>query len=221
MQDEMSTPIQESEGLEIVCIGSFNPKIFHPAWFRNFEIITEADMQESTVRMVSSDVADIEMKGIRIQCLKERFTAGTADPTRYEMMQDWVLLIFSMLPHIPLTMLGINSLVHYRLIDDVDRWHRIGHRLAPKDVWEQMFMKPGLLSLTTQCERTDGFEGNIHVTVEPSVQFRPGLFVKTNHHFQPSKQQDIATFAKFLEAAWKTGRDEAKRVASKIFEQIK
>jgi hypothetical protein len=217
----MNTPSQESEGLEVICVGSFNPKIFHPAWFRKFEIISEADMQDAVVRMVSSDVADIEMKGIRIQCVKEKLTAGTSDPTRYEMMQDWLLSIFSLLPHIPMTMLGINSLVHYRLFDDVDRWHRIGDRLAPKDLWTQLFAKPGLLTLTTQSERTDGFEGVINVTVEPSIQFRPGVFVRTNHHFQPTKPQEIKAFTNFLETIWQTARDDAKRVAAKIFEEIK
>src|SRR5258707_1880028 len=102
----MNNPRLEAEGLEVNMVGSFNPKIFHPAWFGKFDVITEADLQESTVRIVSNDIADIEMRGIRIVCMKDRLSIATTDPTRYEMMQDWLLLIFGLLPHIPLMSLG-------------------------------------------------------------------------------------------------------------------
>jgi hypothetical protein len=217
----MSIPIQEAEALEIVSLGSFNPKILHPAWFQKFDIITEADLQESTVRVVSNDVADFEMKGIKIQCLKERLSIGTGDPTRYEMMQDWLLMIFTLLPHVPVTSVGINAAVHYRIANDTERWHRIGHHLVPKELWVKLFREPGMRSLTMECRRNDEFEGAIYVTVEPSIQFTPGLYVRTSHHFQPSKQQDVSGFADFIIKTWKTAREEAKRVAEKIFEEIK
>jgi hypothetical protein len=168
------------------------------ARFQKFEVITEADLQESSVRIVSNDVADIEMRGIRIVCLKDRLSIGTHDPSRYEMMQDWLSLIIVLLPHTPVTALGINPYVHYRMANDTERWHRIGHKLAPKKIWEELFTDPGMQRLTIKCPRTDKFEGAIYVTVEPSVRFIPGLYVLVNHHFEPSIKDDITVFSNFF-----------------------
>jgi hypothetical protein len=45
------------------------------------------------------------------------------------MIHDWLLKIFQLLPHIPLTALGINLGAHYRLSD----------ALAPKElIWDEL-----------------------------------------------------------------------------------
>jgi|HubBroStandDraft_6_1064221.scaffolds.fasta_scaffold794539_1 hypothetical protein len=113
----MNVPESEAEGIEIVLLGSFNPKIFHPAWFRRYDLINEADVEESTVRLVTNDISDIEIRGIRSVCVKDRMSLGSSDPSRYEMIHDWLLEIFRLLPHMPITSLGINLGVHYRVND--------------------------------------------------------------------------------------------------------
>jgi hypothetical protein len=75
-------------------------------------------------------------------------------------------------------------------------------------------------SLTISAPRKDGFEGSINVTVEPSVKFSPGIFVWSNHHFQPAENSDIEAFATFVRSNWQTACKEAKCVAERIFEKI-
>src|SRR5260221_1037799 len=104
----MNAPTPEEEGLEVVLLGSFNPKIFHPAWFRRYDLINEADLEDATVRIVTNDVSDIEMRGIHLICLKDRMSLGSGDPSRYDMIRDWLLEILRLIPHMPLTALGIN-----------------------------------------------------------------------------------------------------------------
>src|ERR1700730_13351449 len=108
----MNLPESEAEGMEIVLLGSFNPKILHPAWFRRYDLINEADVEASTVRLITNDISDIEMRGIHTVCLKDRMSLGSSDPSRYEMIRDWLLQIFRLLPHTPITSLGINLGVH-------------------------------------------------------------------------------------------------------------
>jgi hypothetical protein len=216
----MNVPESEAEGIEIVLLGSFNPKIFHPAWFRRYDLINEADVEDSTVRLVTNDVSDIEMRGIHSVCIKNRMSLSSDDPSRYEMIHDWLLEIFRLLPHMPITALGINLGVHYR-VNDLERLHRIGHQLAPKDpIWSELFEKPGMRSLTIEAPRKDDLTDLIHVTVEPSVQFAPGLFVRANHHFQPTDGANIEVFSSFADSNWQTACREARRVAEKIFEKI-
>jgi hypothetical protein len=38
-------------------------------------------------------------------------------------------------------------------------------------------------SLTIQGERPDSYEGHISVKVEPSVKYRPGIFIDINDHY--------------------------------------
>lgn len=216
----MNVPASEAEGIEVVLLGSFNPKILHPAWFRRYDLINEADVEESTVRLVTNDVSDIEMRGIRCICLKDRFTLGSGDPSRYEMIHDWLLEIFRLLPHTPVTALGINLGVHYR-VNDLERLDRIGHRLAPKDlIWSELFDKPGMRSLTIEAPRKDDYAGLIQITVEPSVQYSPGLFVRSNHHFQPVDGTKIEVFSNFVDSNWQSACKEARRAAEKILEKV-
>jgi len=216
----MNVPTSEAEAIEVVLLGSFNPKILHPTWFRRYDLINEADVEESTVRLVTNDVSDTEMRGIRCICVKERMSLSSGDPSRYEMIHDWLSEIFRLLPHTPVTALGINLGVHYR-VSNLERLHRIGHRLAPKDpIWDELFDNPGMRSLTIEAPRKDDFAGHIQITVEPSLQYAPGLFVRSNHHFQPVDGTKIEVFSNFVDCNWQNACKEARRVAEKIFENI-
>src|SRR5277367_2125336 len=127
----MINPTSEEEGLEVVLVGSFNPRIISPGWLSRFEFITDAELTACNVRMANNEVSHFDARGVQILCLKERINFITSDPSRFEMMQDWILNIFNLLPHTPMTAAGINSYVHY-LVRDESRWNRIGHTLVPK-----------------------------------------------------------------------------------------
>lgn len=215
----MSTPTLEEEALELVLLGSFNPRIFHPAWFLRYELIAEADLGASDVQIVNNNISQVTIRGVQIVCVNERFSFATMDPSRFEMMHDWMLKVLALLPHTPLTAAGINSSVHYR-IDDEDRWHRIGNTLAPKTkVWNELFAEPGMQSLTIKAPGDRHLRPEINVVVEPSVKYSPGILLRTNYHFQPEKAE-TTEFARFITTAWKSATAEAKRVAASIFEKI-
>lgn len=107
-----ATRTPEAEGLDLVLVGSFNPAIFHPEWFFRQGIITEQDAKEAKVQDVSSEITIIQMCGILLQCVSDRFSLGTKNISNAERMQDLIRQTFSLLSHTPITACGINPNVH-------------------------------------------------------------------------------------------------------------
>lgn len=162
------TRTPEAEGLEVVVVGSFNPAIFHPDWFLHQGLIAEDDAKEAKIKLVSNEVSEIQLCGLRLVCISERFLIGTSVISQAPRMHDLLSNIFTLLSHIPVTACGINPWVHYG-VSSVDYWHKIGHTLAPKElIWNGLLEKPGMQSLVIKAPRKGEFPGEINVTVEPS-----------------------------------------------------
>jgi hypothetical protein len=124
-----SSRIPESEGLDVVAVGSFNPAIFHPEWFLRHKLIAEEDAKEATVKLMSNDVSEVQLCGLRLVCVSDRFSLGTSNISQAARLQDLLLNIFALLPHIPVTACGINPWAHYT-ISDTAYCHKIGHTLV-------------------------------------------------------------------------------------------
>ena len=208
-------------------IGSFNPAIFHPEWFLRQKLIGEDDAKEAKVNVVGSEVSDIQICGIKLVCINDRFSLGTENVSLAPRMQDLLLQIFTLLPHVPISACGINPHAHY-VINNLQYWHKIGHTLAPKElVWDDIkqLEKPGMLSLSITAMRQGEFPGQINVRVEPSHRFQPGLFVQSNYHFPLPREADHSgateLLLKFVKSEWNQACTMPRIVADKIFEKIK
>ena len=221
-----ATRIPEAEGLDVVLVGSFNPAIFHPEWFFRQGIVSEQDAKEAKVQDVSGEITIVQMCGILIQCVSDRFSLLTTNISHAERMQDLIRQTFSLLTHTPITACGINPHVHYS-VGNVDYWHKIGHELAPKEpVWNELLEHPGMQSLTIKAPRSRGdYPGEINATVEPSGKHPPGIFVKVNYHYGlPTEVVHVGAAElalKFIEAEWKPACGMARKVAEQIFTKIK
>ena len=220
-----STRTPEAEGLEVVLVGSFNPAIFHPEWFFRQGLIAEQDAQEAKIQDVSGEITVVQLCGMRLQCLGDRFSLGTSNVSLAERMQDLIFQTFTLLSHTPITACGINPQVHYS-VGSIEYWHKIGHTLAPKEpVWNDLLDRPGMQSLSIKAPRSGEFPGEINVTVEPSMKFRPGVSVKANYHYAlppETAHTGAAELAlKFIRTEWKSACGMARKVAERIFTTIK
>lgn len=217
--------IPAAEGLDAVLVGSFNPAIFHPEWFLRQGLIGDQDAKDAEVKLNSGEVTDIRLCGLRLQCVSDRFTLGTSNVSYTEKIQDFLIHIFTLLPHTPITACGINPWVHYT-VETTEYWHKIGHTLAPKElVWNDILDRPGMQSLVIKAPRSGDFPGEINVTIEPSAKFRPGIFVAVNYHY-PLPVDVVHAGAseallKFLKSEWKNAGRMARHVAEQIFAKIK
>ena len=220
-----ATRTPEAEGLDVVLVGSFNPAIFHPEWFFRQDLIAEQEAREAKINDVSGEITIVQMCGILLQCVGDRFSFSTRNISNAERMQDLIRRTFALLSHTPITACGINPHVQYS-VGNVDYWHKIGHTLAPKGlIWNELLETPGMQSLTVKAPRKGEYPGEINVTVEPSVKHPPGIFLKVNYHYSLPPEVVHAGSAelllKFIEADWKPACGMARKVAEHIFTQIK
>jgi hypothetical protein len=223
----MNNPKPDAEEIVVVLIGSFNPAIFHPEWFRREEILLPKEVEDADVKIVSTQATQVLFLDMQLDVFHNRLSLSTRDASRAERLQDIVLNILHRLPHTPVTQCGINDSLQFE-VGDESHWHKIGHTLVPKDlIWNDVLENPGMNSLVVRGERAGKFPGQINVTVAPmmNAHIKFGLFVSSNYHYSiPEKDKDApgsVLAGKFIEAEWKSSLDEARLVAYRIFDQIK
>jgi hypothetical protein len=101
---------------------------------------------------------------------------------------DLSIGILSLFGEQPVSMLGLNRVVHLQL-QTIEKWHLLGDLLAPKEAWgEDLVLNngdrwAGLRSITMEWPRREP-PGFTRMTVEPSAQISRGVFVASNDHYE-------------------------------------
>lgn len=226
----VKTLVPRVETLNIVMAGSINPAIFHPDWFIRHQMISEDAATD--VAVVSHDISEVRLGNVNLVSVADKLILSTTNIAYAEILQDLAKGILAKLPHTPLKACGINHEAVYSA-DSVEHWHRIGHTLAPKEIWESLGSQPGLRRLEIEFPISDGdFPGIQLVTVEPMPtrhSFHPALRFRSNTHFGIDQIQNRpeglelnapVLIDRFLTERWKDATTGARRVATKVFEKI-
>jgi hypothetical protein len=203
--DLMAESKPDIHGMSIVMVGSFNPAIYHSAWFTKFGLLPEEEGDDVQQQVILPDFAQFSLAWLQSQVTPDRFQLSTVDPESFNLLRDLAIGTFRILPHSPVSAIGINRDQHYR-IASVQRWHEIGLTLAPANVWRPSLLDAGMRSLLIEGRRDDGYAGYVHVRVEPSVRVFPGVYIGVNDHFQLGEQADEVIDAEraidVLETQW-------------------
>lgn len=173
----------EIQGMNIVLLGDFNPKIFQPAWFAAENLIRASEAEAANIEIINPEIAIFNLDWLQVQITRDRCAYSTAQEPYYEVIRDLCLGTFKLLKHTPIRIMGINWQVHFRM-RSIEDWHNLGHKLAPKDLWNTILKEPGMQSLTIQGTREDGYKGHLRVKTEPSVKVSPGVFIQVNDEYQ-------------------------------------
>jgi hypothetical protein len=211
------------EGISIVLVGDFNPKIFQPVWFAAQEppLIPKMEAEEAKLEIIHPDVVVFEVDWFQLQVTRDRFHISTVQESRYEFLRDLVLGTFQLLQHTPVRAMGINKDAH-RGVQSMEMWHGFGDRIAPKGVWDGIVEKPGLLTITIQGARTDGHQGYVNVKVEPSRQIHPGIYFNINDHYsvkEPEKALGCNEIMDILRTRFQESMNRSDKIVSDITER--
>ncbi len=207
----------------IIAIGDFNPAIFSPDWLEKNDLIGKGDAD--TVReknqdkslIVSHQVTAFETKWFALQVLENQFSLTSKDALS-PAFKDLAVGIFELVPHTPLTAVGLNFLAHFKLASE-DEYHRVGDVLAPKDIWNVLYPdgSAGLANLTIRlqhCVRGEPLKtkDEKQISLQPSNKFKYGVFLSYNDHHDVSDPSEdnlrpaerVATIIdKEWEVSWK------------------
>jgi hypothetical protein len=216
-------PESKLKGAAIVLVGSFNPRIFQPAWFGAQNLIRSSEAENAKIEVITSDLSVFETDWFKLVVTHERFQIVTIQPDAFDPLRDLVAGTFSLLTHTPVQKLGLNFDEHFQ-IESEDRWHAFGDLLAPKPVWQKLFTgRVGMLSLKIQAPREDGDQGLVIVTVEPSTRFHPGIYIGVNNHFdlpESSAGESAAPAVERLKSTWSTLLREAADLTAHLVGQV-
>ena len=187
----MALPAPDAEQVSVVLVGSLNPGIFHPEWFRRQGILLPQEAEEAKIKIVSPEVTEIRFLDMKLDVFPDRLVLETTDVSRAEKLQDVLINVLAKLPHTPVTACGLNNAIQFDLNDEA-YWHAIGHALAPKElIWDDLLEKPGMALLMIKGVRTGDFPGEVNINVAPSKKFPHGLLVSSNFHYAvPANEGD-------------------------------
>ncbi len=219
----MNTIHPAFQGHNIVLVGNFNPAIFQPAWFAAEELIRKQEAEEANLIIGHPDIMIFSLDWLRVEVDRERFIASTTMEPYDEIVRDLVLGTFKLLPHTPITIMGINRQRHFEMSSE-EQWHKAGHTLAPKEIWNDVLKNPGTMSITMEeSQRSDGLDGYVRVTVEPSNKVHPGIFIKVNDHFEirnPEKTSGNKDIIDILENNWSNSYRRSAKMISMLLERL-
>jgi hypothetical protein len=193
--------------VDAVLIGKFNPGLFSASWFARHHQIREEEAQSAEARTekVRNEVFHMRAAAFELLVLPERFSinAAWADAA---LIRDLVVGTFRILEHTPVTAFGINANAHYRAAS-LEEWHKVGDCLAPKQLWNQVFpdQQVGMSRVQMKIERGDTPNRHRNITVQPSAQINPGIFLAWNDHHEKSadlKDETCRWAVEALTEAW-------------------
>lgn len=216
----MSRVKPEIQGLSFVLVGDFNPTIFHPLWFSHHELIGEHEGGAAKIEVVHNDISVFDLDWMRLQVTRDRFELTTLQEPYFEVIRDLVIGTFQLLEHTPVKALGINHQLHFKM-KDADEWHGLGHRLAPKECWNKVLEKPGMQKVSIKGERTDGYKGNILVTVEPSSKLKYGTYFAINDHYEADTtagKSGVKYLVNIIKENWTQSMDRSYNITQTVLE---
>lgn len=205
----------------IVLVGDFNPKIFQPAWFGAEGLIKKSEADGAKIEIIHSDVVVFSLEWLRLEVTHQRFSVLTTQQPYDPIIKDLVVGTFRLLHYTPITGIGINRNMHFETGSE-EKWHRAGDILAPKGIWDGVFKKPGLGSLTMQGYRDDETKGLIRARIEPSTRIDFGLFFNINDHYerQNETENNSKEMIDVLETNWKASYSRSQDIANLLLGRL-
>lgn len=178
----------------IMLVGSFNPAIFHPAWFNIHGVAPKGIADEAQIEVVHRTASVFRLGDIHINVEPDRFQVQTENAPEIRLL-DLVSKVFGdILPHTKIASFGINRSVHFRAAAPEKR-NDLFRELAPLENWgdwgrriadTQGKLPGGLESVCMKkMLQDDDSSGHMRVRVEPSAILAgtSGIFMTYNRHF--------------------------------------
>jgi hypothetical protein len=213
----MMAQVPEIEAASIVVLGTFNPAIFHPLWFKMNNLIRPEEADSAKLEVTHPQISIFSLEWCRLHVETGRFILNAANKASYGLILDLAVGTFSILEHTPITAVGFNRSMHFKM-DSREKWHAFGHMVAPKEVWSQIMTRPGLRSLMMEDPKeTPG--DFLRVKVEPSTRIDPGVFIEVNSHYNLDNK-NVQDMLEILTKWWKDVLSQAGDIADHLLKRV-
>jgi hypothetical protein len=172
----------EEDHPSIVIVGGFDPRVLQPNWFRAQKLLGQEEADQAEVKVLVPQFTDWSTDSLLIQITQDRFLGQAKVESAADALRDLVVGMLQLLDQTLATALGLNRTMHFD-VGGEDNWHKVGHRLAPKELWRPYLKgQPGMNSLQIEDRsRVDGLPGKVVITVQPSLKYKHGVFFDVNN----------------------------------------
>jgi hypothetical protein len=219
----MTSPPLRSQTVSVVVLGSFNPRIFEPLWLAGQGLVPEDEANAAERELIDKEFARIVFPWANVVVVGDRLQVeSTGEIVSHSQVRDLVVGILRVLPHTPVTVVSIQHGAHAELASE-EQWHKVGHTLAPKEIWQDILDRPGILDFAMQGVRPDDLTGSIRVRIQPSGLVHPGLFINVNDEFFMNDQRESEPArhgADLLEQTWPEAESRVDRIRGSLFERL-
>lgn len=219
----------EISGVAIVLRGSFNPSIFQPFWMARQGLITDEAAASATVGVIHQEISQFAVESeFILNVQSDRFQISRATAPLIPVSDLCSRIFGDILPHTPISQLGINRSVHFS-VGSVRERDRIGKLIAPQDPWGEFGsgfnsddpLKLGGLQTMTMINKkvSDREAGWIQARIEPSQSIgkgETGIFIEINDHYQIKDTTDAVVAMRILQERF----DASIANSDKIIDQI-
>jgi hypothetical protein len=206
------------ETVSIVLLGSFQLDEFEPSNLWKLGCIETGEHEVGKIGLRLPDTFAIRYPSLHIVAEMTKIAVNsTVEEPVFERAKEFFLCFFSNSKNHAASALGINNDFHRR-VENLERWHAIGHNLVPKATWHNALklQNAGLLSVAVESTRPDGENGAVKVRAEPSTLLRPGVYVQINDHFDLKAENGIEDALRIVNTHWKDCRQRHLEITSAI-----
>ena len=165
-------------------LGSFNPAIFHPQWFKASELLNPEECEAADNVVLTKDLASFHLPWCRVQSFNDRFSVETTDSARIITLSDLVVGTFNLLEHCPITSTGFSRFFHVQLESEM-KTNKIWDLLSPKAMWEEVIPSPRTNTISIEGENKEekGIYQALHAKIEPSARVEHGVFFEVHQRY--------------------------------------
>jgi len=227
------TTTPERNGAQIALVGSFNPSIFSPDWFKSNNLIPSESFPDDALEIIHPEIAKFHTNEIAIEVRKDKFTATSFSAPLSSVKELVVSLFGSYLPHTPISLVGLNTLVDFK-IESIDKFESFGLKLAPREPWGEWGAKlgddpknrGGLMAIEMdQRALDDRSQGWIKTRVQGSTLAQYAIHVLVNDHYplacDGKYTENGSGAAEFIEERWKTSTEDAGKIIDHLMKVAK
>ncbi|MDA3920378.1 MAG: hypothetical protein PF501_06835 [Salinisphaera sp.] len=161
------------------------------------ELFTKEEAESAEIQVIHPELSSFVISWADFTVQKKRFQISIGSDPLIRVSDLAAKIFGTFLSHTPISALGINRLVSFQ-VASIEQRDAIGHELAPPDAWgdwassisarspDNASPRGGLVSLTMQAGRDDGFGGHTQARVRPdaSLNVGTGIEIHVNDHYE-------------------------------------
>jgi hypothetical protein len=219
----MALPKVHSQSVTIVVQGNFNARIFEPLWLSKHGLVAEGEALAAERVLLDKDFARIALPWAELIVLEDRLQVDSqSELVNAAQVRDLVVGLLGLLPHTPVARVSIHHRTQLAAESD-EQWHAVGDALAPKEMWEGILDRPGMLDFAMQGVRPDELMGAIKVRIQPSPVAPFGVFMNVNDEFalpKPDDPEPAGRAAELIKKVWPDAEKRSDTIRSTLLERL-